>query len=94
MKTTVDIPDAVFEQLRRRAKRDKTSLRALIEAALRQFLGKTGETRNSFKLRDASFRGKGLALGVREGDWEQIRELAYENRGGSDRYSSRGEDRP
>ncbi|GAG29057.1 unnamed protein product, partial [marine sediment metagenome] len=35
-----------------------------------------------FKLRDASFKGKGLASGISEGSWEQIRDLAYKGRGG------------
>ncbi|MFM9996821.1 MAG: type II toxin-antitoxin system VapB family antitoxin [Phycisphaerales bacterium] len=82
MKTTVEIPDALLEQLRRRAGREKTTLRALIHAALRQFLGARTKGNGKFKLKDGSVRGEGLAAGVREGDWDQIRSMAYEGRGG------------
>ena len=58
----------------------KTTLRALIEAGLRQVLSNRWR-RARFRLRDASFGGRGLQLGFREGDWQRIREAAYEGRG-------------
>lgn len=60
---------------------DKTTLRALIEAGLRQFL-RNPWRRARFRLRDASFAGRGLQPEFREGDWQRIREAAYEGRGG------------
>lgn len=82
MKTTVEIPDALLEQLRRRAGREKTTLRALIHAALRQFLAAPPKGNGKFKLKDGSFRGEGLAPGIRGGDWDQIRSMACEGHGG------------
>ncbi len=35
-----------------------------------------------FRLRDGSFKGKGLQPGVDLSNWEQIRSLIYEGRGG------------
>lgn len=35
-----------------------------------------------FRLRKASFRGNGLQSGAAGASWEQLRELAYEGRGG------------
>jgi hypothetical protein len=81
MKTTVDIPDPLFEDLRRRAARDKTTMRALINMALRQFLDSKRRAGKPFKLKDGSFRGQGFAPGIEPGDWEQIRDLIYEGRG-------------
>ncbi len=82
MKTTVDIPDALLDQLRRRAVRERTTLRALVQAALRQFLVASRRGNGKFRLKDGSVRGNGAAPGIREGDWDQIRGLAYEGRGG------------
>jgi hypothetical protein len=35
-----------------------------------------------FRLRDASFGKGGLAEGLSESDWDRIRDIAYEGRGG------------
>jgi len=34
-----------------------------------------------FRLRRASFKGKGLQPGIAAGSWERIRDLLYEGRG-------------
>jgi hypothetical protein len=83
MKTTIDIPDALFDQLKRRAAADHTTLRELVSAALRQFLGSASTPRKPFKLQDGSVRGRGLVPGVREGDWNDLADLTYEGRGGA-----------
>ena len=59
-------------------------MRRLLSTAIRQFLGggAHGKPKRPFRLRDGSFTGKGPAPGVREGDWQQIRSMAYEGRGG------------
>jgi len=82
MKTTVDIPDPLFDELKRTAAREKTPMRRLIDTALRSFLASRKRPSGRFKLKDGSFKGKGLQPGIREGDWAQIRELIYEGRGG------------
>ncbi len=81
MKTTVEISDPLAEEARLVARREKTTLRALIEAGLRHVL-RDRRRRARFRLRDASFRGRGLQPEYRDGDWQQIREAAYEGRGG------------
>jgi len=81
MKTTVEIPDALAEEAKDVARREKTTLRALIETGLRQVL-RERRRRSPFRLRDASFGGRGLQPEFREGDWQRIRETAYEGRGG------------
>jgi hypothetical protein len=82
MKTTIDIPDALLAELKRRAARDRTTLRAIIQSALRQYLVQQRKARREFRLRDASVPGRGVRPGVREGDWNTLRELIYEGRGG------------
>jgi len=39
------------------------------------------KARGAFKLKDASVVGQGLQPGIRESDWEQIRDILYEGRG-------------
>lgn len=80
MKTTVEIADPLLNKARRRAAREGTTVRALIERGLRHVLADEGAA-GTFTLRDASFRGHGLQAGVRNLTWEQLRDLAYEGRG-------------
>ena len=81
MKTTVEITDALLEDARRAAEKDKTTVRALIEEGLRLAL-KARRQREPFRLRDGSFKGKGLHPDLKEGDWEEIRRRLYEGHGG------------
>jgi hypothetical protein len=81
MKTTVDISDPLLRQAKEAAAQDGTTLRELIEAGLRHVL-KTRRSRKKFRLRDASFQGRGLQREFGGGEWEKIAEAAYEERGG------------
>ncbi len=81
MKTTVEIPDSLAAEARQVARREGTTLRALIEAGLRQVL-RERRRRVQFRLRDARFTGRGLQPAFRDADWQRIRESAYEGRGG------------
>ena len=81
MKTTVDLNDDLFRAAKDQARREKTTLRSLIEEGLRTVL-RNRKVSEPFRLRDASVRGKGLQPGIREGDWEELRARAYEGRGG------------
>ena len=81
MKTTIQIPDSLFEEVRKLATKEKTTLKALVEEGLRLALAKHNR-RSVFRLRKASFKGKGLQPGLTEASWEQIREKIYEGRGG------------
>jgi Arc/MetJ family transcription regulator len=80
MKTTIDIADALLEPARQAAAADGITLRELVEQALRRALVDR-KRRASFRLRQASFRGRGLQPGVAEGSWECLRDLIYEGRG-------------
>lgn len=82
MKTTIEIPDALMRTLREHAARQGTTMKALVQAAIRQFLAAPRAHAAPFQLRDGSFRGNGPAPGVREGDWRTIVETIYEGRGG------------
>ena len=81
MKTTVEIQDDLLRSAKRQARRERTTLRALVEEGLRRVLRGRKES-TPFRLRDASVGGEGVQQGIREGDWETIRSLTYEGRGG------------
>ncbi len=81
MKTTIEIPNSLLEEARKLASQEGTTVRALVETGLRRVLAER-KKRGTFKLRNASFNGKGLQPGVADASWERIREMAYEERGG------------
>ena len=80
MKTTIQIPDSLFQEARRLAQRENTTLKALVEQGLRRTLAER-KARGGFKLRRATFKGRGLQPRLRGASWEQIRDLTYEGRG-------------
>lgn len=80
VKTTVEITDALLDEAKRVASRESSTLRELIEEGLRRSLNERRK-KKGFHLRRASFRGKGLQSGVSP-DWDRLRQVAYEGRGG------------
>lgn len=80
MKTTIEIATPLLEEAKRTARIQGTTLRELVEQGLRHALS-TRKRLTPFKLRKASFKGKGLQAGVKGLSWERLRELAYEGRG-------------
>ena len=80
MKTTIEISDPLLESAKKAAAREGTTLRALVELGLRQVI-ETRKRGEAFRLRKASFRGQGLQPAARDLTWEQMRELAYGERG-------------
>jgi hypothetical protein len=82
MKTTVEISDPLLKDARALAAREGTTLRALIEQGLRHVVADKKRSKRPFKLRKASFKGRGLTPEAAELGWEKIRELIYEGRGG------------
>ncbi|MBL8905558.1 MAG: type II toxin-antitoxin system VapB family antitoxin [Rhizobiales bacterium] len=81
MKTTIDIPDPLFEEARKLAARQDTTLKALVTEGLRRVVAERNR-RGQFQLRKASFKGSGLQPGIAPDDWDRIRDLAYGGRGG------------
>ena len=81
MKITVQIPDSLFEETRKLAHRERTTLQALIQEGLRRVIAERKQ-RGRFKLRKATFKGTGLQPHLAGASWEKIRELSYEGRGG------------
>jgi hypothetical protein len=81
MKTTLEISDALLRTARRIATREGTTLRALVEQGLRRIIVEK-ERKPAFRLRKASFKGRGLRPELADAGWDRLRDRAYEGRGG------------
>jgi len=80
MKTTIELPDPLFAQMRRYADTHKVTMKSLIEQGLRKVMAEK-KTEKPFKLRDGSFKGNGLTPEFQNATWEQFRDAIYEGRG-------------
>ena len=78
MKTTVDIPDSLFQEARACAQSRGVPFRQIVEEGLRSIVQQGHEPRKSFRLRDGSFGGKGLQNGR---SWFDIRQTIYQGHG-------------
>ena len=80
MKTTMDIADPLLARAKRLAARRNTTLKQVVEDALREELRRdTAPPRT--RLVTHTFRGQGLQPGLSWDDWDTLRDLAYEGRG-------------
>ncbi|MHB8656124.1 MAG: type II toxin-antitoxin system VapB family antitoxin [Terriglobia bacterium] len=76
MKTTLEIPESLLKQVKKLAHREHTTVKALVEEALRRITVEYERAR-PFKLRKVSFGGKGLQPQMAGVSWPQIRGAAY-----------------
>jgi Arc/MetJ family transcription regulator len=81
MKTTVHISDPLLEEAKALAAAEGTTLRELVEAGLRQIVAERRRRRKAFRLRDASFTGRGLQPEFQGAGWDQIRDAIYQGQG-------------
>jgi hypothetical protein len=80
MKTTIQIPDSLFEEMRKLAHREQTTMKSIVEESLRRTITER-QRRSRFRLRKATFKGKGLQPHLAGTSWDQILQLSYEGRG-------------
>ena len=80
MKTTIEISDSLLDEAKKLAAKEGTTIRAYVEQGLRRVLAER-KIRGVFRLRKATFKGKGLQPGVQDATWERIRETIYQGRG-------------
>jgi hypothetical protein len=81
MKTTLEISDPLLREARKIAVRENTTLRELVEQGLRRVVAERKQE-VVFKPRKATFKGRGLHPDLEGADWEKLRSLIYEGRGG------------
>jgi Arc/MetJ family transcription regulator len=77
MKTTIELGDSLLAEAKRVAAEENTTLRALVEAGLREVLGKRRKRTTPFRLRRVTVKGHGLQPKLQGASWQQLRELAY-----------------
>jgi hypothetical protein len=80
MKTTVEIADPLLHEVRELAAREGVTLRTLVERGLYRVISEASGGA-PFKLRRASFKGRGRRPELRDASWGTLRDLAYEDRG-------------
>jgi hypothetical protein len=76
LKTTIDIADDLLKRSQQLAKREGSTLRAILEEGLRLVL-KDRRTPGSRPFRFPTFGKGGLNAEFREADWEKIRTTIY-----------------
>ena len=82
MKTTVDITDSLLKQVKKLAAERNTTMKVIIECALRDALAQKKRQRGKFRLVTHTFKGNGLQPGLSWDDWSALRSMIYEGRGG------------
>jgi hypothetical protein len=80
VKTTVEISDPLLGEVRELAAREGVTLRTLVERGLHHVVAAT-KREVPFKLRRATFKGKGRRPELQEASWDQLRDLIYKDRG-------------
>jgi hypothetical protein len=81
MKTTLDITDQLLREAKAVAQREGITVRSLVERGLQLALSER-RARKAFRMKDLSVPGQGLQPSARGLSWEQLRDLAYGDRGG------------
>lgn len=80
MKTTVEVPDSLFQAARAHCAAHGITFRELIERGLRQVIEKPA-TEEPFRLQPFGFGGEGQQVH----DWTEIRSMIYEGHGSDGR---------
>jgi len=76
MKTTIEIADDLLARAKRQARRERKTLRDVVEEALRQRLVAPPSAK-SFRLKKHPFKGRGRQPGAAEGQWDTVRDLIH-----------------
>jgi len=82
MKTTIDIADPILARAKHLAAKHHTTLRAIVEEALRARLALERRPHPRVRLETHTFAGNGLQEGLSWDDWTTMRSMGYEGRGG------------
>lgn len=76
MKTTIDIADDLLLRAKQEAKASQTTLRSLIEAGLREILGRSAPAQRR-RVEPVTFRGEGLQPEFSGKGWDAVRDTIY-----------------
>lgn len=79
MKTTVEISDPLFRTVKTYCGKNGVTFREVMETGLRLAVSESKPAKR-FRLRSFGFKGDGQAVT----DWNKIRDIIYEGRGGTE----------
>ena len=82
VKTTLEISDALLDQIRIIASRDGETLRSLVEQGLRKVVAERSAKAKRFSPRDLSVGKPGVPSNYESLSWEEKRALMYEGHRG------------
>ncbi len=75
------LSDNLFKKARKVAQQEGTTLKALVEEGLNKVISERHRRkRKSFRLRRATFKGKGLQPHLAGATWDQILDISYRGR--------------
>jgi len=80
MKTTIEISDNLCARVRRLAREERTTLRAIVEEGVALALD-AHDRRRSPRIKPVVFAGKGLSDEFRHAPWHRVREVIHAGRG-------------
>lgn len=81
MKTTVEIPDELYQRVKVLVARENTTFRSLLEDALRRTLAEHERQQRAGTVRDCRYGSGGMSDEFLDGGWGGIRDAIYEGRG-------------
>jgi hypothetical protein len=81
MKTTIELPDDLLERSKAVARRENSTLKALIEEGLRLALRARTARKRAAPFAVQPFQGDGLTPEFATAGWERIRDEIYRDRG-------------
>lgn len=78
MKTSLDISEPLWIEVKQLARQRGTTTRSLVEQALARLIAEAADDRTStFRLRDVTFGTGGVTTEFADAGWEQVREAIY-----------------
>ena len=80
MKTTIDIADNLFFQVKELSQREKVTIRDLVEEGLDLVLNRH-RTLTGYRAEPVTFNGGGLSQEFQNASWETIRDAVYHGSG-------------
>lgn len=81
MKTTIEVSDALFDDLKRTAAEHHRTMRSLVEEGLRLVLDEYRGRGRSRGLRDARYGAGGMTPKFEGQGWDAVRDAIYQGRG-------------
>lgn len=77
MRTSIELPDPMFNRARTLAQQRGTTMKSLIEEGLRHVLDSEGPTDTGEEVRLLTYGTGGMRPEFAEGDWNKLAEVIY-----------------